>query len=143
MIESILQGLGIFFYWVGIILCVLLAYTIPVWWLTRHERTQLRLEREKIEASKAEFAKQLRAQEIFDKAQNCMNSAYQKQTEAMADYKAALLAIDKSETIRQQAEIKVETLDQKNQQLRSELEHSRERTKRLARKLQAERQKHL
>ena len=51
-------------------------------------------------------------------------------------YKAALTAIDKAEAIRQQTEIKVETLAEKNQQLRRELESSRERTKRLARTLQ-------
>lgn len=136
MIESILQGLGIFFYWVGIIICALVAYIIPAWGLTRYERTQLRNKQAEIETSKTEFAKQMQSQEMFNKAQNCMNSAYQKQTEAMGAYKAALTAIDKAEAIRQQTEIKVEKLTQENRQLRTELENSRERTKRLARKLQ-------
>lgn len=117
-------------------MCVLVAYTIPAWGLTRYERAQLRHKKAEIDASKAEFAKQMQSQETLYKAQNCMTSVYQKQTEAMDAYKAALRVIDKAEAIRQQTEIKVETLVEKNQQLRSELESSREPTKRLARKLQ-------
>lgn len=117
MIESTLQGLGLFFYWVGIIICMVLAYSMPVWGLTRYERAQLRNKKAEIDASKAEFGKQMQSQETLYKAENCMTSAYQKQTEAMDAYKAALTAIDKAEAIRQQTEIKVETLVEKNQQL--------------------------
>jgi predicted RNase H-like nuclease (RuvC/YqgF family) len=136
MIESIVQGLAIFFYWVGIILCVLAAYMIPVWGLTRYERAQLRRQQTAIEVSKTEFAQQMQSQETFNKAQNCMHSAYQKQTDAIRAYTAALTAIEQAEAIRQQAEIKMEKVEEKNKQLRGELENSRERTKRLAKKLQ-------
>jgi predicted RNase H-like nuclease (RuvC/YqgF family) len=135
--ESFLQGVWLFFYWVGVIICAILAYTLPVWGFTRYERSQLHLEQEKLDADKAEFAKQIRSQETFNKALDYMNAAYQKQTQAVQAYKEALLTINKADEMRQQSDLKVEQMTEKNTQLRYELENSRERTKRLARKLAA------
>lgn len=132
-----MEVLGAFFYWVGIIICTILAYTLPVWGLTYAARSQWRLEDEKLDAKKAEFAKQMQAQETFDKALDSLNAAYQKQTQAVQAYQEALLAMNKAEEMRQHSDLKIEQVTQKNTQLRHELENSRERTKRLARKLAA------
>src|SRR5471030_2183756 len=106
MMGSILQSVTTFFYWVGVIICGILAYTLPAWGLTRYEREQLRIAQEKLEVSKTEFAKQMQAKETFNQAREYLNSAYQKQTKAIEAYKEALTAINKAEEMRQKSDLK-------------------------------------
>jgi hypothetical protein len=114
----------------GVIVSWLLVYIIPSWLLNRHEKAQLRLKQQQLEKDKEQFTRRVYLQETFDKAHSYMN-------EAISAYKKALTGIDKAKEIREQTQLVLEKLTKENRQLRYELENSRERTKRLARKLAA------